>query len=110
MGDYRKYLDGIYWRKNGGDIDCYMDQKQLDKWVHQNRGEYIECVEGCLLDNYVIDCKRGIAFVFEEYLNSWSSTYHVYWVKRGEYLTMSELSLWDKIGYLYDEWEALQNA
>lgn len=54
--------------------------ENLETWVKQNNGEYIDCIEGCLLDNYVIACKRGTAFIYEKYLNCWSSTYYCYFV------------------------------
>ena len=50
----------------------------LEKWIHQNAGEIIDFVEGCLLDNYLISCKNGTAAVLETYLNPNSSGYTVY--------------------------------
>lgn len=49
----------------------------IDKWMHQNDAECLEFFEGCLLDNYLLYCKRGNAFVYEHYLNSNSSNYRV---------------------------------
>lgn len=50
----------------------------LDKWMHQNKAKYTGAfVEGCLLDNFVLVCKRGFAAVYECHLNEWSSTYQV---------------------------------
>lgn len=50
--------------------------KNLEKWMHQNEAEYTGAfVEGCLLDNFVLACKRGFAAVYEHYLNCWSSDY-----------------------------------
>ena len=37
----------------------------------------IDCVEGCLLDSFMLACKRGYAAVYETCLNEWSSTYRV---------------------------------
>lgn len=52
--------------------------KELEKWMHQNRAEHTgSFVEGSLLDNFVLICKRGFAAVYEHYLNSWSSEYLV---------------------------------
>ena len=56
----------------------------LDKWIHQNKGEYIDCIEGCLLDNLLIACKGGTAVVFEKYVNSNSSCYEVYFSRGNE--------------------------
>lgn len=50
--------------------------ENLEKWMHQNRAEYTGAfVEGRLLDNFVLVCKRGFAAVYEHYLNCWSSDY-----------------------------------
>lgn len=96
--DYRKYLDGIYWEQiDESVIDCYMTLSQLEKWVNQNKGEYIDCMEGSLIDSVVISCKRGIAWAMEEYLNSNSSIYHVYYSKESN-------------DQLWDEWEKRKEA
>lgn len=50
----------------------------LEKWIHQNAGEIDEIVEGCLLDNLLIACKRGYAALYEKYVNAYESTYEVY--------------------------------
>ena len=50
--------------------------ENLGKWMHQNRAEYTGAfVEGCLLGNFELACKRGFAAVYEHYLNCWSSDY-----------------------------------
>lgn len=50
----------------------------LKKWMHQNRAQHTgACVEGCLLDNFVLACKRGFAAVYERYVNEWTSEYRV---------------------------------
>lgn len=55
-----------------------IDPKNLEKWMHQNGANYTgTMVEGCLLDNFVLVCKRGYAAVYEHYLNCWSSDYLV---------------------------------
>lgn len=59
----------------------YLDPKDFDKWMYQNRGEYTgDFVEGCLLDSFVIATKRGYAFFYENALNSQSSDYAVYFI------------------------------
>lgn len=50
----------------------------LEKWIHQNAGEIDEIVEGCLLDNLLIACKRGYAALYEKYVNTNESTYEGY--------------------------------
>lgn len=52
--------------------------KNLDKWVYQNKAKYEEVFEGCLLNNYLITCKRGYAAVYEKVVNEWSSTFIVF--------------------------------
>lgn len=55
-----------------------IDPKNLEKWMHQNGANYTgTMVEGCLLDNFVLACKRGYAAVYEHPLNCWSSDYLV---------------------------------
>lgn len=54
------------------------DQAGLEKWMHQNRAEYTGAfVDGTLLDNFVLVCKRGFAAVYEHPLNEWCSDYRV---------------------------------
>lgn len=49
---------------------------ELKRWMHQNRAEYTgDIIVGCLLDNFVLECKRGFAAVYEHYLNEWTSDY-----------------------------------
>ena len=56
----------------------YIAPKKLEKWMHQNGASYTgTMVEGCLLDNFVLICKRGYAAVYEHYLNCWNSDYLV---------------------------------
>lgn len=51
---------------------------ELEKWMHQNRAEYTgDAVEGCLLNSFVLTCKRGFAAVYEHYLTEWTSDYLV---------------------------------
>ena len=50
----------------------------LNKWLHQNKAECTgDCVEGCLLDNFVVATKRGYAAIYEHYVNAWESDYRV---------------------------------
>lgn len=56
----------------------YIDPKDLAVWLHQNEAEYTgDFVDGCLLDNFVVSTKNGVAAVYEHYLNAWSSDYLV---------------------------------
>lgn len=56
----------------------------LEQWAEQNHAESIDFIEGCLLDNIWYSCKRGEAFVFEEYLNANSSGYKCYFFREYE--------------------------
>ena len=47
------------------------------KWAYQNDAQIIETVEGCLLDNYLLGCKNGMAIAYETYKNCWNSVYTI---------------------------------
>lgn len=51
----------------------------LDKWLHQNKAEdsALDFVVGCLLDNMIVQTKRGFAAIYEKYLNPNSSCYYI---------------------------------
>lgn len=67
---------------------------QLKKWLRQNKVEdFIDCSEGVLLDNLVVQCKRGIAALYEHYVNSNQSDYLVEY-QHGDGAAV--LSNWDK--------------
>ena len=107
--DYRKYLDGVYWNDiDNNTKDCYMNGDQLNKWIIQNKGGYIDSIEGTLIDNYVVSCKNGTAFVLEEYMNEGASVYHVYYCKRnvGECFN----KLWEHWDNMAEEREGMENA
>ena len=56
--------------------------RYFEKWFHQNKAEYTgDFVEGSLLDNFVIETKRGFAAIYEKYVNEWTSCYHVVFQK-----------------------------
>lgn len=55
-----------------------MKPSALEKWMHQNRVEHTGAfVEGCLLDSFVLSCKRGFAAVYAHVVNEWVSDYIV---------------------------------
>ena len=75
----------------------------LEKWAVQNSAECIDCVEGCLLDNLVYECKRGTAFIFEEYANTWTSMHMVYFIPYKEQENNAEYdALWARFNALHD--------
>lgn len=56
----------------------YISSLDLDKWIHQNRAEYDGLFEeGCLLDNFVVNTKRGVAAIYEHFVNTGTSDYYV---------------------------------
>lgn len=76
----------------------------FDTWQAQNEAEIIEYAEGCLLDNMVMACKRGTAFLFEEYQNEWTSSYHVYFVPYKEQESNGDYKrLWDRFTALQEQ-------
>ena len=68
----------------------YLNSDSLDMFLHQNKGEVIDCVEGCLLDNLLINAKRGTIALYEHYVNCWTSNYEV---KFAPYKTEENLNL-----------------
>ena len=76
-------------------MEFSISSKGLEKWMHQNRAEYTGAfVEGTLLDNFVIACKRGFAAVYE------SSDYRV------EYETGAAQKVWSR----WYQFEAVANT
>ena len=61
-----------------------IDAGQLDMWLHQNAAELIDMVEGSLTDNYLYECKRGQAFIYEVYRNEWTSSHRIQFITRKE--------------------------
>ena len=51
------------------------DVLNLDKFIHQNKAEIIDSVEGSLIDNYLLATKRGFIGLFETYCTCWTSNY-----------------------------------
>ena len=101
----RKVASGYQWerRERLTKFRLY----DLDKWTAQNKAICIDCVEGCLLDNMVYECKRGTAFIFEECANEWSSMYMVYFVPYKEQENNAEYdALWDRWNSLHELEEA----
>ena len=65
-------------KSEGKIITFYMNADQLEKWIYQNKACYIgRCVEGVLLDSFVLDTEIGFAMFYESYVNEWTSRYYV---------------------------------
>ena len=75
----------------------------LEQWAEQNHAESIDFIEGCLLDNIWYSCKGGEAFVFEEYLNPWSSGYKCYFFREKERYSEEYLKVEKRWYDLYNE-------
>ena len=81
--------------------------RDLETWQAQNNAECIDFVEGCLLDNMVMKCKRGICFLFEIPANEWCSKWRCYFIPYKEQDSNGDYSrLWDRFEGLRD----LENA
>ena len=60
-------------------MTIFLLKGDINKWLHQNQAEYTgDFFEGCLLDNFIVSCKNGIAALYEHYSNCWSSCYEVH--------------------------------
>lgn len=72
-------------------MTIFLLKGDLNRWLHQNEAEYTgDFFDGCLLDNFIVYCKNGIAALYEHYCNEWSSCYEVHFgrtekEKRGIY-------------------------
>lgn len=71
----------------------------LDKWINQNKGVIEDYKEGCLLDNMIVGCKRGIAYILESYVNPNQSEYLIHFVPYKENVPASLIACWDAIPY-----------
>lgn len=77
--------------------------KDLNKWMNQNKAEIIETFPSVLLDYYVLSCKNGICFVFDQYVNSCASAYKAYYFRNDEINT-------EEYKRIELEWYDLYNA
>lgn len=77
--------------------------KNMRMWEAQNKAEAIDFIEGSLLDNVWYSCKNGEAFVFEEYLNPWSSGYKCYFFRENERYSEEYLKIEKRWYDLYNE-------
>ena len=74
-----KYDDGI--------TEIHLNPSDLNKWLYQNKAEYTDYFyEGSLLDNFAVWTHRGIAAIYERYLNTWSSDYLIKFYPSHDYM------------------------
>lgn len=56
----------------------YIYNAKPEKLIHQNKGEIIDIIEGCLQDNFLISTSRGYIALIENYVNCWTSNHKLY--------------------------------
>ena len=65
--------------------EFYLNPTHFNKWAHQNEVSYTGVfIEGCLLDNFVVKTKHGMAAVYEHYVNPNISDYRVEFQRTGK--------------------------
>lgn len=90
-----KMINGYSWATDKRTTEFIL--RDADKWMKQNEAECLDIVEGCMLDNLVMSCKRGTAFLFEDYVNEWTSHYRVYFIPYKEQDSNPDYDrLWDR--------------
>ncbi len=63
-----------------------------EKWMHQNKAEYTGAyVEGNLIDNSILACKRGYCAVYERHVNEWTSEHVFKFVPYKDFKGVDEL-------------------
>lgn len=73
---YRAGYELIQNLQNDGKIVKFQfNPKYFEQFLNLVDGEIIECVEGCLLDNFLIYSKLETIVVYEHYLNCWTSDF-----------------------------------
>ena len=61
-------------------MTTFVLEMDLQKWLYQNGVTDDGCLEyvgGCLLDNMIVQTKRGFAAIYEKYQNTNSSVHKV---------------------------------
>lgn len=62
-----------------------LDSTNLEKFLHQNGADIIDCFDGCLLDNLLCVTKNGGTMaIYERYINCWTSGYYIEYTKDKE--------------------------
>lgn len=76
----------------------YKANVSINDFIQANNAVEIDCVEGCLIDNYLLSTDTETIFLQETYQNCWTSIYTVY---RADYGNDSEV---------FDRWYELKDA
>ena len=63
--------------KENGTTRFFLEPCELEKWMHQNGAECVDCVDGVLLDNLFVKTKNGYAAIYEHAQTAWTSVYYV---------------------------------
>lgn len=64
---------------DGGDgVRVYTYSGRLNKFLHQNKADIVDAIDGVLLDSYLLVTARGYMVLKEAYLNPNASNYTVY--------------------------------
>ena len=50
----------------------------VNKFMHQNKANYIDCIDGCLIDHLMVSTKRGYVSLIETRATPNGSTYTEY--------------------------------
>ena len=84
-------------------IKSYIMDLSFDKWIHQNTINddiyWVDAMDGCLIDNYFIETKNGVAILKEKYINAWTSQHVLYFARNKNH---------DDIMLLYQMWDDLK--
>lgn len=76
--------------------------RDFGRWFHQNGARYTGAFfEGVLLDNFILECRRGYAACYEHPLNASSSVYQVEFAPFANWDACMEL--FDRFYEKYDE-------
>lgn len=72
------FSDAIYTEKNNGVTRFRIEPQNLEKWLHQNKADYLgDYFDGVLLDNFTVMTKKGYAAIYENFVNTNQSDYLV---------------------------------
>lgn len=106
MRFYNLDLNDVYFKKDKqtGTTMFYLDnERALNKWIAQNKAILLDSCEGCLLDNYLFECDKGMALVTEHFVNTNYSDYKIQFSKKEETCN----KFWDEIQEIQDFYENL---
>lgn len=56
----------------------YKTSSSVEQILDFYKGEITDCIEGCLIDNFLISTDKGLLMLEETYQTCWTSIYTVY--------------------------------